>query len=144
MFTSKKTCQVFLIQLIATQLLFAGESISQNLADVKLNFEIKDAKLKEAFSTLEKSTQFKFGFDKKILDSKARFSISEQNISVEDILLKIAEEANLRFKRFNNQVLVMKDDRIDRKENKILVIEEVDISGKITDENGQGLPGVPQ
>lgn len=141
MFASKKSCQILLIQVIAMQLLFAGESKSQHLADVKLNFEIEDAKLEEVFSKLENATQFKFGYDKKILKTKVRLTISETNVSVADILLKVAEEANLRFKRFTNQILVLKDDRVDAKDNKIVVIENVDISGTITDENNEGLPG---
>ncbi|MEQ6120837.1 TonB-dependent receptor [Reichenbachiella sp. MALMAid0571] len=141
MFASKKACQIFLIQVIATQLLLAGESNSQNLADVRLNFEIEEAKLEETFSKLESATQFKFGYNKAVLNSKIRFSMNEKNVSVEKILLKVSKEANLKFKRINNQILVLKDNGKDASQNKIIVVEDVDISGRITDENGEGLPG---
>lgn len=141
MFASKKACHIFLIQLIATQLLLAGESVSQNLADVRLNFEIESLKLEEVFMKLENSTGFKFGYDKKILNPKVRLTISEKDVSMEEILLEVAERASLKFKRINNQILVLKDDGKNIHENKIVIIENVDIRGKITDEHGEGLPG---
>lgn len=141
MFTSKKAFHIFLIQVMAMHFLLANESSSQNLADIKLSFEIRDANLKQVFTKLESTTRFTFGYDKKILRSNVRLTFREDDISVKDILLKVGEEAHLKFKRINDQILVLKDDR-EEKGEKIFLVEDRPIKGTITDaETGEPLAG---
>ena len=141
MFTSKKAFHIFLIQVMAMHFLLANESASQNLADIKLSFEIRNANLKQVFTKLESTTRFTFGYDKKILRSNVRLTFREDDISVKDILLKVGEEAHLKFKRINDQILVLKDDR-EEKGEKIFLVEDRPIKGTITDaETGEPLAG---
>ncbi|TRX60768.1 TonB-dependent receptor [Fulvivirga sp. M361] len=142
MFASRKAFHVFLVQVIAIQFLLANESNSQTLADVKLSFEVKDARLKQVFSELENNTPFRFGYDRKVLKSDVRLTFNENDISVKDILLHVAEKARLRFKRINDQILVLKDDRSFSDRNKIDIIEDRLITGQVTDaQTGESLAG---
>lgn len=124
------------------QFLLANESNSQNLKDIRLGFEIKDANLEEVFTKLESVTQFKFGYDRNILKSKVSFTFNERNTNVEDILLEIAEKASLRFKRINDQILVLKDDQENDGGPKIEVVQDKTVTGKVTDsESGEPIIG---
>ena len=133
MIVSRKLLHVFLVQVIAIHLLMAETSNGQKLEDVKIDFVIKDAQLKKIFHELEQKTQFYFGYNKKVLSSKIKLSFNEKKISVRDILWQIAGQAELRFKRINNQILVLKDQKESR--TKIEVLQEKNIRGKIIDAN---------
>lgn len=140
-FASKKVFQIFLIQVFAMQLLLANSSTSQQLKDVKVKIELKNLGLQEVFQSLEENTDFKFGYDKKIILSDLKFNFTENEISLEDILLQIAEQAELKFKRINNQILVIKDNREGDTEI-IEVIDSIPIQGKVTEsETGDPLIG---
>ncbi|MFY0653513.1 MAG: TonB-dependent receptor [Cyclobacteriaceae bacterium] len=61
-------------------------------------------------------------------------------MTVENILLAVAKESNVKFRQINNNISVSKN-KTTTFPLSVEIIADVDISGKVTDENGDGLPG---
>jgi len=131
-------------QCLLLNLLMAGNIKAQkksNVKEVVINIDVKEVSILELFGKLEEKTQFHFTYDYKVIsENKAKISLSEKKKSVEEVLLKVSKEAKLRFKQVDNNINVNPlkgnfDSEIE------VILEDVDISGKITDENGEGLPG---
>jgi TonB-dependent starch-binding outer membrane protein SusC len=133
---------VFLQVILLNFLLAEGANGQKNLSvkEVYINLQLKDASIVKVFSSIESKTNYKFNYNKPELDKKALVNIKSNNASVAEVLMEISEQTGLRFRQVNGSINV---DKLD--ESKLMEIEivlaDVDISGKVTDENGQGLPG---
>ncbi|GEM_PF-5150970 len=141
MFASKAAFYFFLVQVIALQLIVANEMKSQELAEVKLFIEIKDAQPEQVFKKLESLTSFRFGYSRNALPRQIKLSYHGQETNLRDILLDVAEKAELKFKRIGHQILVLKDQRRE-KEPAIETLPDKTISGRVTDSaTGEALSG---
>ncbi|MCK5368889.1 MAG: carboxypeptidase-like regulatory domain-containing protein, partial [Cyclobacteriaceae bacterium] len=142
---SKLTLYGFAIQCILLTTLLASSGNAQQIKSVKnvyIDLEVRNADLIETFQLIELKTDFKFAFDNQDLEKYIKVSIVKKNISVADVLLKISEKADLKFRQVNNYI------NVDRKEkaetpNIEIIIEGKKISGKVvSEEDDEGLPGV--
>ncbi len=118
----------------------SGSAQTKALNDIIISIDLNESSLYDAFQTLEKHTDYKFSYDQRVLKKKKTVSLVQKNISVKDVLLEISKQADVSFQRINNKI----DVKISKKGELLRVqesIEDVDIAGKITDENGEGLPG---
>ncbi|WP_162417553.1 SusC/RagA family TonB-linked outer membrane protein [Cyclobacterium roseum] len=130
-------------QLLFINMLWATESNAQrvkHIKDVMVRVEIQDKTLMETFGILERKSPFKFVYDKKDAFLNQKFNIEKQTLSIEDILVAIAREKKLKFKQINHNITVSKP--VNYLEEGIKVVDtNVEITGKVMDENGEPLPG---
>ncbi len=130
-------------QLLFINMLWATETHAQrvkSIQDVVVQIEIHDKTLMETFSYLERKSPFTFVYDKKDAFLTRKFNLEKQTLSIEEILVAIARENKLRFKQINNNITVSKPDEYT--DDVIEVVEiNIEVSGKVTDENGDPLPG---
>ncbi|MEO0330801.1 MAG: SusC/RagA family TonB-linked outer membrane protein, partial [Bacteroidota bacterium] len=139
---SKKVFHIFLVQLVALQFLMADNLKSQSLKEIEIGFHLRNATLEEVFQQLESTTQFRFGYERKILKNDVRISISRANVSVEEVLREVSKKASVKFRRIDDQILVLKHDRRRAKEDIVATIEVLRaITGTVTDASGEPLPG---
>ena len=144
---SKYAMYGIFLQCIFYSLIFAGNSEAQkSVYDVQIVIELDNASIEEALIKIDILTDFKFFYKKKSVKSNKKISMEKAQMSVGDMLRYISKESHLQFKRVNETIFVR-----EKKRNKKALIEEVinssvpvdkEISGKVTDENGNGLPGV--
>jgi len=130
-------------QMLFINMLWATETNAQrvkSIKDVMVRVEIQDKTLRETFSLLEQQSPFKFVYDNKDSFLTQKFNIEKQTLSMEDILVAIARENRLKFKQINNNITVSKPVIFT---NAIIEIEDnsIEITGKVTDENGEPMPG---
>ncbi|MEN7551465.1 SusC/RagA family TonB-linked outer membrane protein [Rapidithrix thailandica] len=137
----------FLVQSCVFTLLFAREGNAQktrtSIKEVYISFHVKDASLMEVFTAIENKTDYQFTVDKKAIDKQLRLNINLKNISVAELLTEIARKGELRFLQVNENISVKKSAA--KKSSHALpvqVLQEVTVSGKVTDEKGLSLPGV--
>ena len=133
----------FAIQLFFVSLLLAsGNTNAQKVVSVKqmnISVDFSQDNLVSAFSKIESQSGFSFVFDKKDLDKKLRIDGNYKEDLLYDVLLDISKKANLTFRQVNKNINVK---RISDQGNDLIeTFADVDIYGKISDENGQGLPG---
>jgi TonB-dependent starch-binding outer membrane protein SusC len=138
---------IFTQLLLCSMLLAAGNTHGQKAVSVKeVNVDVSfdNENLKSVFTKIEGVSEYKFVFFERDLDKKVRLKGDYKQRALYDILLNIAKETKLSFKQVNNNINVQKlknGSNQSIEDQMVQVLADVDISGKITDENGQGLPG---
>ena len=115
---------------------------TQSVKDVKVNVGYSNAKLVQVFNDLESKTNYSFVFDKKDKFLNERFNFTGKNVTVEELLMEISKEHNLKFKQVNNNITV--DEKVKADDAKVEVtLQGKNITGKVTDsDTNEGLPGV--
>ncbi|MCG8319850.1 MAG: TonB-dependent receptor [Cytophagales bacterium] len=138
---SRYTLLVLLIQCLSCIMLLAHDTSAQGTENIYLSVNWKNAGLKQVLSDLEQNTQFDFSYKDSEVANLGNISLKAHNKSLKEILIFLSKEKKLNFLRLNDVISVS---RIPSG-SKLPVVEELDldreISGKVTDENGQPLPG---
>ncbi len=133
----------FLLQLffvgaiLATERGYAQKSVKETY--VSINFDRNH--LQTVFKKIESQTDFKFSYNHRDIDRRFRFNHHYQETSVHQVLLDVSREARLSFEHVNGHIGV----KLIKNawESGVREIElNKEISGKVTDENGEVLPGV--
>ncbi|MDN5211357.1 TonB-dependent receptor [Fulvivirgaceae bacterium BMA12] len=144
---SKYTIFGIFLQFLFYSFIFAGPGNAQkvSLEDIEISVEFDGISIKKAFREIENLTEFEFVYRKNIIDGHKRLNQKRVYASIADILRKISKETDLRFKRVDETIYVREKNIYGSiltekiTENSIL---DREISGKVTDENEEGLPGV--
>ncbi|MEQ9289103.1 MAG: TonB-dependent receptor [Cyclobacteriaceae bacterium] len=134
--------QVLLINLLLADSTNAQKALSVKEVDISILEE--NSNVKKLFEALEKMTDFNVHYDKVELGKKLKrtVTLSSGQMRVSDLLIAISRQANVKFKQVNRDISVL--NMADESGNKGVALEifaDVNISGKITDENNEGLPG---
>ena len=111
----------------------------QSLDEAKVSIYLQKATISQIFKAIEKQSSFYFVYDSKISQNANRISFNDNGISVRKVLEKISRKARLKFRRVNLSISV---NIIPEKEVEIVIAIAREISGKVTDKNGEPLLGV--
>lgn len=132
-----------ILQCLFASMLIASSSYSQQASweDIHVSLALKNITIKEALQEIEKLTDFSFAYPNGIIKDSKRVSLNVSNESLANLLRQMSEKARLGFKRVNNVIHIVKRTKKDPLVEEIIIVEK-EISGKVTDENGEGLPGV--
>ena len=136
------------LQFMFAGILLAHEGNAQDNKSVKqvyISLQMRNAGIVDVFRDIESKTDFKFFYDRKIIDRDLKISFNSRNIAVHDILIEVSKRAKLRFKQVNNTINVKQNENGFIKPEKAIEIEiqTRNISGSVTsDEDGEGIPGV--
>ncbi|MDN3669326.1 SusC/RagA family TonB-linked outer membrane protein [Echinicola jeungdonensis] len=103
----------------------------------RLTVDFDNASVQEVFSKIQSKTGFKFVYDKKTLSLDQTFTIKGSNITLYDLLQEISQSSPLRFKQVNENINVRIADNVPSME----VAVEITVKGKVTDSDGNPLPG---
>lgn len=142
-FMSKYATLGVVVQCLLFTVILAEDGKTQpvSLENVYVSFKLNNTSIEEAFAKIESSTNFSFAYKKKIIkQAKRQFLKSDfSNESVAGVLRFISDNTGLSFKRVDETIHVVNEETT--VVQGIVELADVDISGKITDENGEGLPG---
>ncbi len=144
---SKLAIYGILVQCFTYSLLLATEinaQKSQSIKEVFIDLKAEDASMSllEIIKNIETVTNYRFAYDKRDINKKLKVELKNEPQTVADILLKVSEASGLKFKQINKIINIDRIKRSEKNEKVIqIVIEDVDVTGKITDEDGQPLPG---
>ena len=116
---------------------FAQKSIE----DVFVGINVDEKKLITIFNLIESKTDFEFVYKVQDIRGEKKITLHFANESLGNILRDISRQSNLNFKRINNRITVKKGERGSLRVKEEIVQEDIEISGVVTDENGDGLPG---
>ncbi|MCL3779224.1 SusC/RagA family TonB-linked outer membrane protein [Prolixibacteraceae bacterium JC049] len=112
----------------------ASGTVAQN-SRITLNF--RNATIKEVLDEINKKTEVVFAYDAKMVDLSQRISIKANKKAVNDVLKEIFANKNIAYKIKDNIVVLSKTKPQTEKGK-----EGKKITGKVTDSNGEPLPGV--
>lgn len=142
---SKYVLYGFIIVMLCMNILFASDGKAQKYKSAKevyisLDIQGTTPSILTILNSIEDKTDFVFLYDVKDIKGSISTAVPNRTMSVADILLIVAKNASLRFRQVNNDIDV-KRVPVRAKAEDIQVTLDMTITGKVTDENGQGLPG---
>ena len=121
-----------LILLISAFQVFATGSYSQT---AQLSLKLKDATIKEVLTEIENQSEFYFLYNSELIDVTRKVDISANGEKVNDILSRLFSDNEVNISISDRHiVLTPVSEMIEQQQNSV--------SGRVTDESGQPLPGV--
>lgn len=132
-------CQTLLLNFVLASSGSAQRNVS--IERVQVEMPTKPMELKQVFRAIEKQTDFEFSYDAAYINDKEKVELSKKKGSLNELLKEIASQKVMDFRRVNGLIYVKKS----KKDGSVVQVDleaDVDINGKVTDENNLGLPGV--
>ncbi|MEQ6122484.1 TonB-dependent receptor [Reichenbachiella sp. MALMAid0571] len=143
---SKRSLHALIVNCLLMSTIYAdglkAQTSIQSVKKASINIEFEDFNLTQLIGEIEAITDYEFSYNREDLDRKFRFSGKFRGTTVADLLVETSKQTNLKFRQVNNIIHISKKSTLSKKEEALeVIIADVEISGKITDENGEGLPG---
>lgn len=131
----------------ATVLLSYSGTLAQrkSLNEIYVSIKVENEKITDVFKEIEKNTGFNFTYNNKNIDKTQRITLAASNKTLASVLEDISGQARLTFKRINENIHVAKQAENENVPSVAEVISEIvarAVTGKVTSEDGEGLPGV--
>jgi TonB-linked SusC/RagA family outer membrane protein len=127
------------MQLVVTDLANAQKLYAQNSETSAIRLNVKNMSLVELFKKIESKTTFVFSYSESVARIKTNFTFKYDSITLPRILLLIKDKVSLNFKVFDNTIAVQKRKNGIKNSEGVNVTE---VTGRVTDKNGEPLPGV--
>ena len=115
----------------------AEESKAQEILDKKISIAMEDVKLKKAISFLENSASVYFTYNPQKVRTNQKVTIQADNETLETVLNKLFTPINIGYKVYENSHIVL-----NKKEVMTIANPEAQVSGRVTDSDGEALIGV--
>lgn len=134
------TMKLVILLLIASLSQVAAVGYSQ-----KISLEKRNVSIESAFLAIESQTDFLFLYDKLDLPSAQLVTVNLKNATIDEALQQIFQDKPLSYKIFKKNIVIKKKE-IKSEEapvaptNRPAIVQV--LNGKVTDEKGEGLPGV--
>lgn len=116
----------------------------------KISLNKQAASIETVLKAIEQQSEYLFLYDKNDLPASARVSVKVINGTIEETLKQLFQDLPLSFKIFDKNIVLRKEE-VPKKNvipsksplpEEIKKIDARTIQGKVTDEKGEGLPGV--
>lgn len=121
------------MKLTVAVILIFGLQISAKVHSQSVTLTIQDAPLDRIFLEIEQKTAYRVIFNDDVIPKNKTFSINAKNEDVKDVLTNLLKTTPLTYKIIQDDLLVII--------NKTS-IQEILISGRVVDEDGEALVGV--
>lgn len=140
---SKLTFYVLSIICLSLSSLLAsnGNAQPKSVKEVLVSIDLSNANLSQAFDLIEQKTDYNFIFSKEKIDLNKKLNLGNYEGTVEGLLINISEEARVSFRQINKSIDVKKVSRFSNPTVSIEGLAQERVTGKISDENGEPLPG---
>lgn len=129
---------LLLVILFTVSSLTASPGSAQTLSDVKVSVDINRGTLRNAFSQIEKQTDFRFAYRNELISAFKNLNISGEVRSVKSTLDELLKGTGLNYKQVNNSIIIFRENPVLMRET----AQDIYINGVVTDENKLPLPGV--
>ncbi|MFT7162315.1 MAG: TonB-dependent SusC/RagA subfamily outer membrane receptor, partial [Bacteroidia bacterium] len=139
---TKYSVSGILIQCILFSFMTAKEINAQkkSIEDIYITIDLKNASIEKVFESISEKTSFNFAYKEGMIEKNKKINISEVEKSLGDVLREVSQKTNVQFRRVDETIHVNK-----RESRAVKAVSEelidISIAGKVTDENGDGLPG---
>lgn len=128
---------------VFTGVTYASSSKAQGVLNTNISVNVADMSLRDALKVIEKTANTKFVYSNTLINANQRVSINADAEKLADVLKKLLTDNGIAFELFNQQIVLSKAKTLVTigTEEKIPVADVV-LTGKVTDDKGEGLPGV--
>ncbi|MCL6265166.1 SusC/RagA family TonB-linked outer membrane protein [Flagellimonas myxillae] len=126
--------------------LFQLQASSGYAQKTKIDLDVENVTISKIIEEIESKTEFKFFYSKEELDLERKVSIQVKKQEIQKVLRKLFPDGTIKYKIIDRQiVLTLNKSDVPKKEipvNKVDIQETYVVSGTVTDEIGDPLPGV--
>ena len=110
---------------------------------VRIDLELKDATLEKVFQSIQEQTEFDFFFKNEQLPADITFSKTYSNAKIDEVLDEVLAGTGLIYRVLDKDIVVTSGESSDSGRKDLFSQQQTKIiTGKVTDENGDPLPGV--
>ena len=141
----KKILLIMRLSLILTFATLLNATASVYSQSVKVNLDLKNATLETVFKSIQDQTEFDFFYKNEQLPQNKVITKVYEDARVDRILDEVLEGTGLVYRVLNTDIVVTKGtarSSAPRGNNVVAQQQTKTITGTVTDENGQPLPGV--
>ena len=139
---SKSFLYGFVLQTLMLNLVIAMNANGQykTIEEVRVTLTADQLTLDRFFREVQRQTPFKFSFENRDMKRNLDLSFAKKEGSVMDFLKEVSLQTELSFRQINHGIDVLKKEG----NGKVLISspDPITVSGTVTDENGQPIPGV--
>jgi TonB-linked SusC/RagA family outer membrane protein len=125
---------------------YAEESTAQGVLGQKLSLKMEGVEVKRVLTQLEKQVDVRFVFSSKIIQSNRRVTVSVRNEPLSTVLDGVLKPLGVDYEASSGNIVILKREKIPVSTIENQSASAVDpkrmVNGKVSDENGEGLPGV--
>ncbi|MBN8820909.1 TonB-dependent receptor [Spirosoma sp.] len=139
------------IQLLIT-ILFMGATYAhhahgQEVLNQRITLKTEKTNLKKALVTLERSTEVLFVYNPREIPVNQKVTLDSRYATLKEALNELLTPLNIRYEVAGKQIILFKNDGQSASPsvsplNPAELLADLTISGTVTDEKGEGLPGV--
>lgn len=136
------------IQLMMT-LLFVGATYGhhahgQEVLDQRIALKAETTTLKAALTTLERTTHVLFVYNPREIQANRKVTLDARFATLKEALNELLTPLNIRYEVSGKQIALFRNDNSGQVSRPVpdAVVADVTVSGTVTDEKGEGLPGV--
>ena len=133
----------FVIQMLVFNFVLAVDVNGQykSIDEVILKIDKESMTLNQFFNEIERQTSFRFSYDNREIDKKAKLFLEKKQRTVEDFLIEVCLQTELNFRQVNNNIDTKRKASVEPINEKVVEMD-VTVTGKVVDESGLGIPGV--
>uniref|UniRef100_UPI0032171956 SusC/RagA family TonB-linked outer membrane protein n=1 Tax=uncultured Draconibacterium sp. TaxID=1573823 RepID=UPI0032171956 len=103
----------------------------------RISLSMQNEALEKVLSKIEDESEFFFLYNKDLIDVEQKVSVDVQNQMIKDILNELLEGKDIAFSVYDRQIVLSNTEVINE-----MTGQQKSITGKVSDENGEPLPGV--
>jgi TonB-linked SusC/RagA family outer membrane protein len=142
----RKLKQILLIMRISLLLMLAAVfnvTASVYSQSVRVDLDLKDASLEKVFQSIQDQTEFDFFYKNEYLPSDKTVSKTYSNAKIDEVLDEVLDGTGLVYRVLNKDIVITKGENSNTGKDELIAQQQTKtITGNVTDENGQPLPGV--
>lgn len=116
---------------------WAGTGYSQQ---TKLTLKMDNVRVIDVLDEIENNSEFYFLFNQKLVDVERKVNVDAKEKTIDIILTEIFDETDVRH-QVNDRLIILTTEKSDLSTESVIQ-QQKSVSGKVTDETGQPLPGV--
>ena len=143
---AKMSFYQLLIAFISVGMSLANTLEAQDVLNQKITIQVNNQEMKTVLSKLNKLTQYRFTYNSTLIRSQRKVTINAIEKPMADVLEELFKPLNITYKIEGKQVILLKtpapgSSRTSTGEPAVTPIDR-NITGTVSDEKGQPLPGV--
>ncbi|WP_207534824.1 TonB-dependent receptor [Desertivirga arenae] len=115
-------------------LISAYNAFSVGYSQTRINLNVNNVSLRKALKEIEKTSSFRFLYNEDIFRGSRAKSLEVRNASLDEVMKLLLENTSLNYQQNENNLVIISASELSN--------AAFTVSGTVTDEKGQTLPGV--
>ena len=146
----KRSLVQILFSVLFTGIALAIDGTAQEILAKRVSLRIENQNLGKVFREIEQQTKIRFAFSPQVIPVESKTTLIVSNESLGTVLAKVVKQFGLRYEVVGRQIIISPVPAVgtgtsslwpnDR--SSLLTASDLNVTGTVSDETGQGLPGV--